>query len=254
MALTREDWQRRTEWPLTAAALLFLGAWSWPILQPGLPVGWKRACDILDWAVWALFCVDYVVRLVLSRERARFVRRNLFDLLVVVLPILRPLRLLRLVNLLGVLNRMAGSNLRGRVTAYVVCGTGLLVYVASVAELDAERGRRGATITDFGDALWWAVTTITTVGYGDQAPVTTTGKWIAVGLMGSGIALLGVVTATLASWLVERVAEQDEAAQQVTRADVDRLAAEVRQLREELTRRDARPGPSAEGERGRPAR
>lgn len=234
MAYTREDWERTADRPLTLAALLFLAAWSWPILQPGMPTPWHHACDLVDWGVWALFCGDYVARLLLSHNRAGFIRHSLLDLLVVVLPIFRPLRLLRLVKLLGVFNRSAGTNLRGRVTVYVVAGTALLVYVASVAELDAERHRPGATITDFGDALWWAVTTITTVGYGDRAPVSVTGRCIAVGLMIAGITLLGVITATFASWLVERFAEVDAAEQRVTRQDVSLLIAEVRELRKEV--------------------
>jgi hypothetical protein len=67
--------------------------------------------------------------------------------------------------------------------------------------IDAERDAPDASIAIMGDALWWA---ITTVGYGDRYPTTTTGRAIAVELMMAGIALLGVVTATLASWLVDR--------------------------------------------------
>jgi voltage-gated potassium channel len=56
-----------------------------------------------------------------------------------------------------------------------------------------------ANITDFGDAIWWAVTTMTTVGYGDRYPVTSAGRMVAFALMIGGIALLGTATATLAS-------------------------------------------------------
>jgi voltage-gated potassium channel len=74
--------------------------------------------------------------------------------------------------------------------------------------LDAERSSRDANISDFGDAIWWAVSTMTTVGYGDHYPVTPVGRLVAFGLMIGGIALLGTVTATLASWLVETVAAE----------------------------------------------
>lgn len=77
---------------------------------------------------------------------------------------------------------------------------------------------------------------VTTVGYGDFAPVTATGRLIAAALMIAGIALLGVVTATSASWPVERVGEQDEASQAATRAQVAALTAEVVALREDLRR------------------
>ena len=65
----------------------------------------------------------------------------------------------------------------------------------------------GAT-SSFGKALWWSITTVTTVGYGDVYPVTNTGRVIAVLLMIGGISLVGVVTAALASWIIERVAEE----------------------------------------------
>ena len=77
----------------------------------------------------------------------------------------------------------------------------LLIYVGSLAELDVERNAPGTTITDFGKAIWWAFVTTTTVGYGDMSPVTWQGKCIAVGLMIAGIALISVITATLASWM-----------------------------------------------------
>jgi hypothetical protein len=80
----------------------------------------------------------------------------------------------------------------------------------ALAVLDAERGKPGANITTFGDAIWWAMTTITTVGYGDRYRTTAIGRLAAAGLMIGGIALLGVVTATLASWLIEQVAETED--------------------------------------------
>jgi voltage-gated potassium channel len=186
------------------------------------------------WAAWALFVVDYLVRLALATERGKFFVRNIFDLLVVALPLLRPLRLLRLVTLLHVLNRHAGGSLRGRVVVYVAGAASLILFVASLAILDAERGREGANIGTFGDALWWALTTVTTVGYGDRFPVTGTGRAVAAGLMLSGIALIGVVTATFASWLIEKVQEVEDAAQTATRRDIEALAEEVAQLRRTL--------------------
>ncbi len=134
--------------------------------------------------------------------------RRLLDaaLAVIALPLLRPLRLLRLVAVIGVLNRRAGSSLRGRVVVYVVGATTLLTAVAALAMLDAERNAPGANITTVGDALWWGATTITTVGYGDRYPTTAEGRVVAFGLMLAGIALLGVVTATLASWIIDESA------------------------------------------------
>jgi voltage-gated potassium channel len=225
---------RHAEWPLTAAALVFFAAYAWPILVPDLQSPWPAALRALTWGIWALFAADYLVRLALSTRRGRFVRSNLFDLAVVVLPLLRPLRLLRLITVLHSLNRHAGASLRGRVTSFAVGGTVLIVTIGALAGLDAERRSADANITTFGDALWWALTTITTVGYGDQFPVTATGRVVAAALMLAGIALLGTITAALASWLVERVTEVEDASQAATRHDLEVLIAEVAALRAEL--------------------
>lgn len=239
----RERWERATEWPLTALALIFLAAYAWPILDPHLAEPWPTACSAVTWAAWAGFAVDYVARLLLSSARWRFVWTHPLDLAVVVLPVLRPLRLLRLVALLGVLNRRAGGSLRGRVAVYVVGAAGMVVLVAALAILDAERGKPDANIESFGDAIWWAMTTVTTVGYGDHFPVTTTGRFVAVGLMVAGIALLGVVTATFASWLIERVQQVEEVSQAATRRDVESLTREVAALRDEISRQGRESSP-----------
>jgi voltage-gated potassium channel len=229
-----EAWQRRAEWPLTFTAVLFLAAYATPILRPQLPENWRAACRAVVILTWALFAADYMVRLLLATHRWRYFWRHLLDLAIVVLPVLRPLRLLRLVMLLRVLNRRAAQSLRGRIAVYVASATGLLIGCASLAVLDAERGHASATIRNFPDALWWSVSTITTVGYGDRFPVTSEGRLIAVGLMLGGIALLGVVTASIASWFLDRVKETEEQAQAATQADLLSLRDEVQQLRKLL--------------------
>lgn len=160
---------------------------------------------------------------------------------IVLLPMLRPLRLLRLVTLITVLQRVAGNALRGRAVTCVVAGSTLLIYIAALAMFDAEKHSPTASITSFGDALWWAVVTITTVGYGDMAPTTETGRFIAVGLMIGGITLLGMVTATLASWLVDKVSAEekteDASAQIATVEHIELLRAEIQALRNELADR-----------------
>ena len=241
----RESWEERAEWPLTAAALLFLGAYAWPILEPDLSTAFVRLCQVITWATWAIFAVDYLTRLYLSVDRRSYVRRNLVDLAVVVLPILRPLRLLRLVTAINVLNRHAGRSLRGRVAVYVAGSTSLVIFVAALAVLEPERADPDSNITSFGDSVWWAMTTVTTVGYGDRFPVTTTGRFVAAGLMVAGIALLGIVTASLATWLIDRIRQVEEESEAATRRDVVALTREISALREEIAqlRSPAPPSP-----------
>ena len=226
-------WERRSEWPLTAIALAFLAVYAWEViadLHGAARAGTELAMDVM----WAVFIADYLVRLALAPQRGRWFVRHLFDLAVVALPVLRPLRLVRLIALIGVLHRGAGMALRGRITAYTAGGVTLLVLVSSLAVLDAERGAPGTPIRTYGEAVWWALATITTVGYGDLAPVTAVGRWAAVLLMIGGVALAGVVTATLASWIVSLVAEESAEQEAATRAQVEVLQRQVTALIERV--------------------
>ena len=80
------------------------------------------------------------------------------------------------------------------------------VFFLALATLQAERNAPGANIETFGDAIWWAIVTIATVGYGDLYPVTPAGRFYAVLLMAGGIAIVGTASATIISYLNERVA------------------------------------------------
>ena len=242
----RQRWEKATDWPLMAAAVIFLAAYAVPVLDPGLPSWLLDLCRWLSWITWAIFVVDLVVRLALADERLRYLARHWYDLLVVVLPLLRPLRLLRLIPLLSVLNRRAQTGLRGRVAIYVAGGASLLALVAALAVLDVERSRPDANITGFGDAIWWAVTTMTTVGYGDYYPVTSAGRVVAFGLMLGGIALLGTVIATLSSWLVQSVQAEREQAEDL-QATVRRLEAKIELLATEPKDTSTRTLRSADG-------
>jgi len=231
--MNQERWQRITGVPLTIAAVVFLVAYAWEVIGD-LSGTAAAAAELIITATWTAFVLDYAVNLLLATKRWAWFRGHIFDLLVVVLPLLRPLRLLRLVTLLSVLQRTAGAAFRERVVMYVIGASALLVFVASLAVLDAERSAEGSSITTFWDALWWAFVSITTVGYGDFAPVTAMGRLIAGGLMLGGVALLGVVTATLASWIVEQVAKQEEDARVATRGEIRALSRQIEQLQETL--------------------
>jgi voltage-gated potassium channel len=146
---------------------------------------------------------------------------------------------LRVITVLSVLNRQLRDDARGRVVLYVGGTVTLVGFVAALAVLDAERDAPEASITTFGDALWWTITTISTVGYGDRYPVTAEGRVVAGALMVAGIALLGVVTASIASWFVESVRANDRETERVE-AQLAEVLAELRAVRAQLDARDAR--------------
>ena len=232
-----QRWERHAEWPLAVAAVLFLVLFSRQVLvQPQGREG--HIVWAVDWAIWGLFVVDYVVRLCLADNRWHWFLRHLLDFAIVALPLLRPLRLLRLLVLIEVLQKAIGDAFRGRIVVYTVSGVVLLIYTSSLAVFDKERYLHGATINSFGKALWWSITTVTTVGYGDVYPVTNTGRVIAVLLMIGGISLVGVVTAALASWIIDRVTEEESVMQAATVAHVEELRNEIRALGKELQARE----------------
>ena len=162
--MTLDKWQRMTEWFMTALALVFLFAYSWEVLARTHIV----LCETVINIIWMAFIVDYVVSILLAKDKKAWFKENLLMLVSIALPIFRPLRLLRLVAVLNVLNRTGGMAVRGRITLYTCCSVTLLMYIGALAELDVERGVPGASITDFGEAIWWSFVTVTTVGYGRE--------------------------------------------------------------------------------------
>jgi voltage-gated potassium channel len=220
-------WENAAEGPLAVAALVFLVVYATPILDTHLTHLEGGVFREVDYIIWAVFGIDYLVRLILAPGRSRWFLRHLHELAMVALPMFRPLRLLRMLNLIKPLNRKATGSLHGKLMVYVPGATLLAIICSSLAVLRAERGHLHANIQNIGDALWWAIVTITTVGYGDHYPVTFEGRILAVGLMIAGIALIGVVTASVASWLVEQIRDGKES----DRDDVAALRAEIAELR-----------------------
>lgn len=194
--------------PMTALTLAWL-----PVLLVPLFVHVDGAVasslDVTDYAIWAVFALEYLARLRLAQHRWAYVRGHPFDLLVVVVPFFRPLRLLRLLRWLRVGSVVSDGAARARQIIthkglHIVLLAALVLVVgwAGIVTL-AEEHAAGSNIHDFGQGLWWAIVTVTTVGYGDKYPVTPAGQGVAVFLMLLGSGLIGVITATVASFFVE---------------------------------------------------
>jgi voltage-gated potassium channel len=226
-------WERRTQRPLLALAVAFALAYAVPIVDSSVSHTLTVACTVVEWVVWGAFAGDYLVRLGLARDRREFVRGHWMDLGAVVLPMLQPLRLLRLVSTLMLVGRRARMASQIRLTTYVVGAVVGLLMFGSLAVLSVERESPHGNIRTLGDAVWWSFTTMTTVGYGDHAPTTGLGRVLAVGLMLSGIALLGVVTANIAAWFISRF-EKDDVEERRQTAAIEALTEEVRALRAQV--------------------
>jgi voltage-gated potassium channel len=173
----------------------------------------------VDYTVWALFAVEYLAKLMLAPNRKQYVRTHVLDLVIVAVPFFRPARLGRLINLarLGRVGIVAADVLARakkimthQGLQFVLLAVAVIVFASAGLVTIAERSAKGANIHDFGQGLWWAIVTVTTVGYGDRYPVTPFGQGVAVVLMLVGIGLIGVLTATVASFFVDQKTDKLE--------------------------------------------
>ncbi|MGW2085391.1 potassium channel family protein [Streptomyces sp. NPDC001880] len=203
-------WEQRTEVPLFGASLLFLLGYAVRVLAPSDAEPWRDIALALVGATWLIFAADYAVRIRLSGLGLRFVRVHWLDTVVLMLPLLRPLRLIRVYTAVQHRREQPRLSLYARVIAYAGATALLLGFSAALTVYNQEHEVPGASIRTFGDAAWWACETLTTVGYGDAVPITAVGRIVASGLMACGLALLGAVTGSFSSWLVQVFTREDE--------------------------------------------
>jgi voltage-gated potassium channel len=199
----------------------------------------RQAAIAINWVVWLAFCGEYEVKVGLAPRRRAFVRQSWFDVLIILLspPFLVPqalqgtrairavraLRFLRFIRAAGVATlglRMAGDMLSHRRFHYVTLATAVIVALGAIGIFTVEHGTN-PNIGGIADAFWWAMVTVTTVGYGDVSPVTPEGRLIAVALMIVGTGFIGVFTATITSFFFdeERAVESTELEKRLDRIE-----------------------------------
>lgn len=234
-----EEWNRRMGPVVIVAAILPIAVGLTDAHRDN-PAVW------LDLVSWLVFVVDYVVHLRLRPGYARS-KAGIFDLVIVVLsapwyllPFLGNSRILGLARLAR-LGRVfivstKGAKVRdlGRRLGQAAIYSGVLIVVCAIVVEAVEPESAG--YVHLSDALWWAVVTFTTVGYGDLYPTTGAGRFVAVLLMLGGVALIGSLAASLGSFLnkgedTEQELLDVEATQQELLAEVRALRAEIAEMR-----------------------
>jgi voltage-gated potassium channel len=192
-------WTKLSPTFLQVLGVIFLAGYAWPIINPNLSPALHSLCNWTLFVIWVFFAFDYFARLSIADDKRLFVRKNLLDLAAVALPFLPLLRAIRALAAVTVLSRRNRGSRSQQVTTSVVTLAFATWFVAGLAVTEAERHVDGANIQGVGDGWWWAITTMATVGYGDTYPVSPQGRIVGMSLMIMGVALLGTITASIAS-------------------------------------------------------
>ena len=152
---------------------------------------------------WVGFVIDLAIQWLLDADRRHFARRHWFAILAVLIPIFRAFFVFYIFIRLA----RGRTRLQSKIQYYAAYLTILVITFGAVLVLEAERNYPGSNIKTYGEAVWWACVTVTTVGYGDYTPVSPTGRAIATLMLFNGVAIISVITATISSRFVSNPAE-----------------------------------------------
>lgn len=162
--------------------------------------------SIVDNSILIIFAIDYFVRLFYAKDKKGFFKENIFDLLSIIpvnnlFYVFRMARIGRAFRLLKLLRIFRLVGLTGRLHTFLKTN-GLIyyLYISLTVILIASSLYCISEKVSFGTALWWSITTATTVGYGDVSPTTGLGKAAAILLMFLGIGFIGMLTSSLTNF------------------------------------------------------
>lgn len=197
MATTWEVWSTI---PLAALGLVYLAAYSIQVVNKE-NTRLVEQLEIVSQVIWVVFALDVLFRFITASSFKIFIKKSWLEILTLTLPFLRVFRVFRSVLAIRGMkgffqNRINASG------AYVLLLVPLTWFTGAVAVLDAESTNPNALITNLREALWWSLSTITTVGYGDRYPTTVEGELVAGVLMITGIALFSAGAGIFASWIL----------------------------------------------------
>jgi voltage-gated potassium channel len=195
---------------LTLLALCFLVAYSYPAFNETISDSTNHYLGLVQWVCWFAFALDLIYGIWKAESKREYLRRHPLEIASVLLPFLRPLRLMRVISFGSLALQKVAIGRQFAITVKVAISALFISYIAAIQITISERSVEGSNIKTFSDGLWWAVTTVTTVGYGDRYPTTTEGRLLAVLLMITGISLVGVITASVAAWFVKMSQEDSK--------------------------------------------
>jgi voltage-gated potassium channel len=221
--------ERRFEWPIVIAALLVIPVIVIEQSTAGEP--WTTLAAVANWLIWGLFLAEAVVMLAVVPDRWLWLRKHPLEVAIVVLtPPFLPasLQALRVFRLLRVLRLIAVVRYARRLFSLNGLAYGALLAVITVLGGGAAFAHAEGKEISTWDGVWWAVTTMTTVGYGDLYPETDTGRVIAILVMVVGIGFLSLVIGAVSErFLAAELRQEAEEVEREVETDLDAARAEV---------------------------
>ena len=191
-------------------------------------------------ALWAILVAEYLVRLVITPDRRGYLKRRWIEPVTVVLPPLQGWHVVgieRMTLLVHEAELRVESVLRHHSLFRVLVAAAVTLFLGAWLVLLFEGNTKGSNIHSYPDALWWAIVTVTTVGYGDRFPVSAGGRAVAVVLMLLGIGLIGVLTATVASVFVKEHTDANKEELKKSHADLGQQLAVISDRLADVERR-----------------
>ena len=215
-----------------------------------LPAAIKQILTVFDYGVALIFLVDFLFRLLRAPKKLEYMRTwGWLDMLSAVpIPFFSIFRIVRVIRVAITLRKMRLKDVERSITKHparsTIIATGFLAFLVMVSGsaimLAVEKGDPSANIRTGGDALWWAIVTMATVGYGDKYPVTGGGRIIATVVMAVGIVIFGVLSSYLASTFISsNEAQAKEAMIAALKEDLDTIKADAAASREHLNLMEA---------------
>jgi voltage-gated potassium channel len=193
-------WVDSSNIPLAVLGLVYLATYAIQVIYRTNEILVSQL-EIVSIVIWFIFAVDVVLRLAFASSFINFIKSNWLEIFALTLPFLRVLRVFRAVIALRGIKGFFQNRVNAT-GAYILMLVPLTWFTGAIAVLDAEAANSNALITNLREALWWSLSTITTVGYGDRYPTTLEGELVAGVLMITGIALFSAGAGMFASWIL----------------------------------------------------
>jgi voltage-gated potassium channel len=229
-ASRRATYEKWSSLPVFLLGSLFLVG----LVEVVMDAGDTRSGQVLMATAWVGFVIDLIINWILDEDPRTFPRRHWFAIVAVLVPIFRALFVFYIFIRLA----RGRTRLQSKIQYYAAYLTILVITFGAALVLGAERDYPGSNIHTYGEAVWWACVTVTTVGYGDYVPVSPTGRGIATLMLFNGVAIISVITATISSRFVS---DPDKGEVPVTLDLVDERLERIEQALAALAAQGIRP-------------